>query len=123
MSQWTANTYAVTVRDSLPAGDTIVLTYGDRRAGGPGIRMTLAALRQWFRILHVPQDGIGAREVIAEPPYVDLLPAPPAQLDVLAPSRVRRGEAIYPRRQSGGRTRQYCRVAGSTRDDFFGERG
>ena len=84
----------VAAQESLPAGDTIVLTYGDRHAGGPGIRMTLAALRQWFRILHVSQDGSGAREVIAEPPYVDLLPAAPAQLDVLAPSRVRRGEAF-----------------------------
>ena len=82
----------LTVRDSLPAGDTIVLTYGDRRAGGPGIRMTLAAVRQWFRILYLPPDDSGAREVIAAPPYVDLLPENPQSLDVLAPSRVRRGE-------------------------------
>ena len=78
-------------REPLPPADTLYLTYGDRRAGGPGIRMTLAALRQWFRILHIPQDGSGAREVVAEPPYVDLLPAEPNRLDVLAPSRVRRG--------------------------------
>ena len=79
-------------QDSLPAQDTLSLIYGDRRAGGPGIRMTLAALRQWFRILYVPQDGSGAREVIAEPPYLDLLPAAPVRLDVLTPSQVRRGE-------------------------------
>ena len=78
--------------EPLPAGDTLCLTYGDRRAGGPGIKMTLAALRQWFRILYVPQDGSGAREVIAEPPYFDLLPAAPVGLDVLAPSHARRGE-------------------------------
>ncbi len=79
-------------RDPLPPADTLSLTYGDRHAGGPGIRMTLAALRQWFRILHIPQDGSGPREAVAEPPYVDLLPAEPHSLDVLAPSRVRRGE-------------------------------
>ncbi len=82
----------VTALDALPAGDTIVLTYGDRRAGGPGIRMTLAALRQWFRVLYEPGDGSGAREVSADPPYLDLLPAAPHRLDVLAPSRARRGE-------------------------------
>ena len=54
--------------------------------------MTLAALRQWFRILYVPQDGSGAREVVATPPFVDLLPAAPVGLDVLAPSHARRGE-------------------------------
>ena len=78
--------------EPLPAGDTLCLTYGNRRAGGPGIKMTLAALRQWFRILYVPQNGAGAREVIAEPPYLDLLPAAAVGLDVLAPSHARRGE-------------------------------
>ena len=82
----------VAAEEPLPTGDTLCLTYGDRRAGGPGIRMTLAALRQWYRILHMPQDGTSAREVIAEPPYVDLLPAAPVGLDVLAPSNARRGE-------------------------------
>lgn len=84
----------LTVRAALPAGDTVVLTYGDRHAGGPGIRMTFAALRQWFRILHISQDGSGAREVTAESASIDLLPAAPAELDVLAPSRVRRGAAF-----------------------------
>ena len=79
-------------QEPLPAGDTLCLTYGNRRAGGPGIKMTLAALRQWFRILYVPQNGSGAREVVAEPPHVDLLPAAPVGLDVLAPSHARRGE-------------------------------
>ena len=78
--------------EPLPAGDTLCLTYGDRRSGGPGTKMTLAALRQWFRILYVPQNGAGAREVVAKPPYVDLLPAAPVGLDVLAPSHARRGE-------------------------------
>lgn len=82
----------LTIQDCLPPGDTIMLTYGDRSAGGPGVRMTLAALRHWFRILHVPQDGSGAREVVAEPPYLDLLPDEPHSLDLLAPSLARSGE-------------------------------
>ncbi len=79
-------------QESLPAQDTLSLIYGDQSAGGPGIHMTLAALRQWFRILYVPQDGSGAREVTAEPPYLDLLPAAAVSLDVLAPSQVRQEE-------------------------------
>ncbi len=80
--------------EPLPAGDTLRIAYGDRSAGGPGVRMTLAALRHWFRLLHVRQDGSGAREVVAEPPFLDLLPGEAHRLDVLAPSRVRRGEAF-----------------------------
>ena len=84
----------VAAAEPLPAGDILRIAFGDRSAGGPGIRMTLAALRHWFRILHVPQDGTGAREVVAAPPYLDLLPAEPHRLDVLTPSRVRRGETF-----------------------------
>lgn len=86
------NRVILTAQESLPVGDTLVLVYGDRSAGGPGVRMTLAALRQCFRILHTPQDGSGAREVVAEPPYLDLVPAAAVQLDVLGPSSVPRGE-------------------------------
>ncbi len=84
----------VAAAEPLPAGDILRIAFGDQSAGGPGIRMTLAALRHWFRILHVPQDGSGAREVVAEPPYLDLLPAEAHRLDVLTPSRVRRGETF-----------------------------
>ena len=82
----------VAAAEPLPAGDILRITYGDRNAGGPGVRMTLAALRHWFRILFAPRDGSGAREVVAEPPYLDLLPDTPERLDVLAPSHMRRGE-------------------------------
>ncbi|MYB77325.1 MAG: DUF3604 domain-containing protein, partial [Chloroflexi bacterium] len=81
-------------QDCLLSGDNIVLTYGDRSSGGPGVRMTLAALRHWFRILHVPQDGSGAREVVAEPPYLDLQPDAPHSLDFLAPSQAGSREKI-----------------------------
>lgn len=82
----------VVADEPLPAGDTLCVIYGDQSAGGPGIRMTLAALRHWFRILHVPHDGSGPREVVAKPTYVDLLPAAPHHLEILAPSHARRGE-------------------------------
>ena len=82
----------VAAAEALPAGDTLRITYGDRHAGGPGMRMTLAALRHWFRMLFAPQDGSGMREVVAEPPCLDLLPDAPERLDVLAPSHMRRGE-------------------------------
>ncbi|MCY4438041.1 MAG: DUF3604 domain-containing protein [Chloroflexi bacterium] len=82
----------VIAAEPLPAGDILRISYGDQSAGGPGVRMTLAALRHWFRILLTPQDGSATREVVAEPPYLDLLPDAPESLDVLAPSHMRRGE-------------------------------
>ncbi len=78
--------------EALEPGDRITVRFGDTRAGGPGIVMTLAALRQRFRILHEPCDSSEASEVQASPACFDLLPAAPVALDVLGPSRVQRGE-------------------------------
>ena len=89
--------------------------------GGPGIRMTLAALRHWFRILHVPQDSSGAREVTADPPFVDLLPAAPVRLDVLVPSRVAARGGVFPRRQGRRCARQHRCAAGRSRNYFTGD--
>lgn len=77
---------------ALGPGDRIIVRFGDARAGGPGIAMTLAALRVRFRILHEPRDNSEAREAQASPVCFDLLPAAPVALDVLGPSCVGRGE-------------------------------
>ena len=59
---WPGSTCVMVAARAAAGPETLsALSYGNRRACGPGIKVTLAALRQWFRILYVPQDGSQAR--------------------------------------------------------------
>ncbi|MEM7310289.1 MAG: CehA/McbA family metallohydrolase [Planctomycetota bacterium] len=76
---------------ALAAGETIRFVYG----AGPGLaRADRYAERESPFWVSVDGDGDGMAEVLADSPTIEVLPGPPAQLVLTAPSTARPGDEI-----------------------------
>lgn len=85
----------VDVRDgSLREGDAVVVTFGDRRGGGPGIRaQTFRETEDVFKVL-VDCFGSGRYEEIAASPRLRIVGGPAETLGVVAPSDAVTGQPL-----------------------------
>ncbi|MBN2584979.1 MAG: hypothetical protein JXL80_18095 [Planctomycetes bacterium] len=84
-----------TVRDgSLRQGDTITLTLGDTRSGSPGWRLqSFPEPQHRFGVL---ADAFGTGEFywLAEQPAIEIVPGPPAGIEVVLPSLAEAGRPV-----------------------------
>ena len=85
----------IDVRDgSLQEGDKIVVTFGDRSAGGPGIRMqTFRESEHIFKVF-VDCFGTGRFEEIEESPHIRIIGGPADKIQVVSPSNAVVGTPI-----------------------------
>src|SRR6056297_2888363 len=82
------------VRHFLSEGDTIIIRIGDRRFGGPGIRMqTFCEATYEFKVL---ADPIATTDFIELPdqPTIAIVPGKPERWKAVLPTLVRIGEAF-----------------------------
>ncbi len=89
---WSRSLYIGIAKHFLHPGDTITIRFGDRRFGGPGIRLqTYAESRFEF---HVLVDAIATYDYVALPrsPAIEIVPGPGVQWRAIVPTRVRQGE-------------------------------
>jgi hypothetical protein len=75
----------------LVAGDRVTLIYGAGSARAVADRFAERGSRFWFA---VDGDGDGVRQVLKDSPQVEVLPGPPAQLQVTLPGTARPGEQV-----------------------------
>ena len=75
----------------LVAGDRVTLVYGAGPARAVADRFAERGSRFWFA---VDGDGDGVRQVLEDSPQVEVLPGPPAQLQVALPGTARPGERV-----------------------------
>lgn len=75
----------------LREGERIEITYGAGPAGALADRYAERESRFWVA---VDGDGDSVRELIADPPAVDVLPGPPARLLLHLPSTARPGQSV-----------------------------
>ena len=75
----------------LEQGDEIVLRFGDRSAGGPGIVTHVVAHERRAIFVRSDVDGDGVFQRLPQTLYVDLVPREPHRLSLVAPSEVGRG--------------------------------
>ncbi len=85
----------IDVRDgSLKEGDLIVVTFGDRSGGGPGIRMqTFRESEHIFKVF-VDCFGTGKFEEIEKSPYIRIVGGPADKIQVVSPSNAVVGSPI-----------------------------
>lgn len=76
---------------ALEAGERVEIIYGAGPAGAVADRFAERGSRFWIA---VDGDGDGVRELIADPPAVEVLPAAPAQLVLTLPSTAHPGETV-----------------------------
>ncbi len=89
---WDKTLYIKVVRGFLREGDQIVVRFGDRRQGSPGIRMQTFCEHSFeFRVL---VDAIATYNYVELPrqPEVAIVPGPPVLYKVILPTLHRRGE-------------------------------
>jgi len=86
--------HAVVTDGYLAEGDRIVLTVGDRSAGGRGV-LTRAVSEPPRRLyIQTDTDGDGSYANLPQPLWVSLLPAPATRFQVVAPSVVKAGDEL-----------------------------
>ena len=91
---WDKTLYIKVVRGFLREGDQIVVRFGDRRQGSPGIRLqTFCEETFEFRVL---VDAIATYNYVELPqqPTIAIVPGPPAAYKAVLPTLRRRGEAF-----------------------------
>lgn len=83
----------IDVRDgSLGSGEQIIIHYGDRGHGCPGIRaQTFREQEHIFKVL-VDPFGTGEFEEILNSPHITIIGGPAERIDLVAPSQVEVGE-------------------------------
>jgi hypothetical protein len=89
---WDKTLYIKVVRGFLREGDRIVVRFGDRRAGSPGIRVqTFCEETFEFRVL---VDAIATYNYVELPeqPTIAVVPGPPVRWKAVVPTGVRAGE-------------------------------
>lgn len=78
-------------RGRLKPGDTLLVRYGDRRSGSPGVRVPKQALRQMLLPCFRESDTPG---LLPSSPRVTVRPNRPARLRVHLPGTARPGERV-----------------------------
>ncbi len=91
---WSRSLYIGIAKHFLKPGDTVTIRFGDRRFGGPGIRLQTYAERRFE--FHVLVDAIATYDYVPLPvsPSIDIVPGPGVRWQAILPTRVRRGEAF-----------------------------
>ncbi len=89
---WSRSLYVGVAKHFLKPDDTIVIRFGDRRFGGPGIRMQTYAEKRFE--FHVLVDAIATYDYVPLPqsPTIDVVPGVGVKWRAVMPTRVRRGE-------------------------------
>ncbi|MGD9803996.1 MAG: DUF3604 domain-containing protein [Hyphomicrobiaceae bacterium] len=89
---WSRSLYVGVAKHFLKPDDTITIRFGDRRFGGPGIRLQTYAERCFE--FHVLVDAIATYDYVPLPvsPTIDVVPGPGLRWHAVAPTRVRGGE-------------------------------
>jgi hypothetical protein len=91
---WDKTLYIKVVRGFLREGDQIVVRFGDRRQGSPGIRLqTFCEETFEFRVL---VDAIATYNYVELPsqPEIAIVPGPPAGYKAVIPTGLRSGETF-----------------------------
>lgn len=91
---WDKTLYIKVVRGFLREGDRIIVRFGDRRAGSPGMRMqTFCESTFEFKVL---VDAFAAYKYVELPesPAIAVVPGPPAKWKAVLPTLRRTGEAF-----------------------------
>jgi hypothetical protein len=89
---WSRSLYIGIAKHFLNPGDTITIRFGDRRFGGPGIRLQTYCERRFeFRVL---VDAIATYDYVALPlsPSIAIAPGPGIKWRAVLPTLVRPGE-------------------------------
>jgi hypothetical protein len=91
---WSRSLYIGVAKHFLKPGDTITIRFGDRRFGGPGIRLQTYCERAFE--FHVLVDAIATYDYVALPqsPTIDIVPGPGVTWRAVLPTLVRPGEAF-----------------------------
>jgi len=91
---WDKTLYIKVVRGFLREGDQIIIRFGDRREGGPGMRVqTFCEETFEFRVL---VDAIATYNYVELPtqPDIAIVPGPPAIYKAILPTQRRTGDAF-----------------------------
>ena len=91
---WDKTLYIKVVRGFLRAGDQIVVRFGDRRRGSPGIRIqTFCEQTFEFRVL---VDAIATYNYVELPkqPEIAIVPGPPAKYKAVMPTGISMGQSF-----------------------------
>jgi len=91
---WDKTLYIKVVRGFLREGDQIVIRFGDRRQGSPGIRIqTFAEETFEFRVI---VDAIATYNYVELPeqPHIAIVPGPPVLWKAILPTLRRQGETF-----------------------------
>ena len=91
---WDKTLYIKVVRGFLREGDQIIICFGDRRQGSPGIRLqTFVEHTFEFRVL---VDAIAVYDYVELPqqPTIAIVPGPPALYKAIIPTQRRQGQAF-----------------------------
>ncbi len=91
---WDKTLYIKVVRGFLREGDRIIVRFGDRRQGSPGMRIqTFCEATFEFRVL---VDAIATYNYVELPeqPEIAIVPGPPALYKAVLPTLRRRGETL-----------------------------
>jgi len=89
---WDKTLYIKVVRGFLREGDQIIIRFGDRRQGSPGIRLQTFCEKTFeFRVL---VDAIATYNYVELPeqPIIEIVPGPPALYKAILPTLRRTGE-------------------------------
>lgn len=89
---WSRSLYIGIAKHFLKPGDTITIRFGDRRFGGPGLRLQTYAERHFeFRVL---VDAIATYDYVALPasPSIEIAPGPGIHWRAILPTLVQKGE-------------------------------
>ncbi|MDX2159376.1 MAG: DUF3604 domain-containing protein [Hyphomicrobiaceae bacterium] len=89
---WSRSLYIGIAKHFLAPGDTITIRFGDRRFGGPGIRLQTYCEKRFE--FHVLVDAIATYDYVALPesPAIEIAPGPGIQWRAVLPTLVRAGE-------------------------------
>ncbi|MBN1399696.1 MAG: DUF3604 domain-containing protein, partial [Anaerolineae bacterium] len=77
---------------ALAPGERLVLTYGERSAGGPGSRAQTFAEERRYVAVAVDPDGSGRYLTVPDPPCLQIVGGQATELVVVAPSTVEIGQ-------------------------------
>ncbi|MFV0297761.1 MAG: hypothetical protein ACK5JT_16760 [Hyphomicrobiaceae bacterium] len=91
---WSRSLYVGVVKHFLRPGDTITIRFGDRRFGGPGIRLQTYCERDFeFRVL---VDAIATYDYVALPksPVIEIVPGEGVNWHAVLPTLVAPGAAF-----------------------------
>ncbi|MCB1462483.1 MAG: DUF3604 domain-containing protein [Nitratireductor sp.] len=92
---WSRSLYVGVSGDYLSPGDRIVIRFGDRRQGSPGIRMQTYCENAFeFRVF---VDAIATYDYVALPisPTIEVVPGPPVHWHAVMPTLVRTGDPLW----------------------------